>query len=88
MKNNAVKFGIGLLAGAYIYEVSKNLYNNQSLSNALTDLDWKRVIFVGVFGGVISYFFIENNSQSFVFPLTSSNDKSKSLSVGLVLEIL
>ena len=57
MKNNTLTFGLGLGLGAYIYEVINNLLEQQPLSNALTDVDWKRVIFMGVFGTVVSYFF-------------------------------
>ncbi len=58
MKNNTfIKIGLGLGLGAYIYEVINNLLDHQPISNALTDLDWKRVIFIGVFGSVMYYFF-------------------------------
>jgi hypothetical protein len=56
MKNNTLKFGLGLGLGVYIYEVFNNLLQHQPLSSALTDVDWKRVIFIGVFGSVVSYF--------------------------------
>jgi hypothetical protein len=63
MRNKVIITGISLALGAYIYEVSKNLFNNPPLSNALTDLDWKRVIFMGVFGGVASYFFYKTQDK-------------------------
>ena len=63
MKNNALTIGIGLALGAYIYEVINNLLEKQPLSNALTDLDWKRVIFIGVFGVVVSYFFDRKSNR-------------------------
>ena len=58
MKNQqALKIGLGLALGAYIYEVIKNLLDHQTISNALISLDWKRVIFIGVFGLIVSYVF-------------------------------
>jgi hypothetical protein len=57
MKNNTLKFGLSLGLGVYIYEVINNLLEQQPLSNALTDVDWKRVLFMGFFGAVVSYFF-------------------------------
>lgn len=61
MKNNTLTFGLGLGLGAYIYEVISNLLEKQSLSSALTDVDWKRVIFIGAFGIIISYFFLKKS---------------------------
>jgi hypothetical protein len=63
MENNTLRFGLGLGLGAYIYEVFNNLLDHQPLSNALTDLDWKRVIFIGVFGSVISYIFYKKSDK-------------------------
>lgn len=63
MKNNTLKFGLGLGVGAYIYEVINNLLDKQPLTNALTDLDWKRVIFMTIFGSVISYFFYKKSDK-------------------------
>lgn len=63
MKNKALKIGLSLLAGTYIYEVINNLLSHQPLSNALTNLDWKRVIFMGVFWAVISYFFYKTQGR-------------------------
>jgi hypothetical protein len=63
MENNTLRFGLGLGLGAYIYEVFNNLLDHQPLSNALTDLDWKRVIFIGVFGSVISYIFYKRSDK-------------------------
>ena len=62
MKNQqALKIGLGLALGAYIYEVIKNLLDNQTISDALINLDWKRVIFIGVFGAIVSYVFYKLN---------------------------
>lgn len=63
MKNNTLTFGLGLGLGAYIYEVISNLLEKQSLSNALTDVDWKRVIFIGVFGAIVYYFFYKKSDR-------------------------
>ena len=64
MKNQqALKIGLGLALGAYIYEVIKNLLDSQSISNALINLDWKRVIFIGFFGAIISYVFYKPNED-------------------------
>ncbi len=63
MENNTLKIGLGLGLGAYIYEIINNLLEQQPLSNALTDLDWKRVIFIGIFGSVISYFFYKKSDR-------------------------
>jgi hypothetical protein len=63
MENKILKFGLGLGLGAYIYEVINNLLEHQSLSSALTDVDWKRVIFIGVFGSVISYVFYKKSDK-------------------------
>ena len=60
MKNNILKIGLGLGLGAYLYEVINNLLEQQSLSNALTDVDLKRVIFISIFGSAIFYFFIKS----------------------------
>ena len=60
MKNNILKTGLGLGIGAYLYEVINNLLEQQSLSNALTDVDLKRVIFISIFGSTIFYFFIKS----------------------------
>ena len=57
MKNQAIKIGLGLAVGAYIYEFINNLLEHEPLSNALIDVDWKRIIFMGVFGSIISYVF-------------------------------
>ena len=61
MKNQALKIGLGLALGAYIYEVINNLLAHQSISDALVNLDWKRVIFMGVFGLVVYYVFYKPN---------------------------
>ena len=63
MENNTLKIGLGLGLGAYIYEVINNLLEHQPLSNALTDLDWKRVVFIGIFGAVVSYFFYNKSDR-------------------------
>ena len=62
MKNQqALKIGLGLALGAYVYEVINNLLAYQSISDALINLDWKRVIFTGVFGAIVSYVFYKLN---------------------------
>ena len=61
MKNNTIGIGLSLGLGVYIYEVISNLLGQQSLSNALTDVDWKRVIFIGIFGSIVSYFFLKKS---------------------------
>ena len=63
MKNNALNIGLGLALGAYIYEVINNLLEQQSLSNALTVVDWKRVLFMGIFGAIVSYFFYKKSDK-------------------------
>jgi hypothetical protein len=63
MENNTLKIGLGLGLGAYIYEVINNLLGQQSLLNALIDVDWKRVIFMGIFGSVVSYFFYKKSDR-------------------------
>ena len=57
MKNQALKIGLGLALGAYIYEVINNLLAHQPISDALISLDWKRVIFMGAFGAMFFYIF-------------------------------
>ena len=63
MKNKALTVGLSLLVGTYLYEVIDNLLSHQPLSNALTNLDWKRVIFIGVFGAIISHFFYKTQAK-------------------------
>ena len=63
MKNNALNIGLGLALGAYIYEFINNLLEQQSLSNALTDVDWKRVLFMGIFGAIVSHFFYKKSDR-------------------------
>jgi hypothetical protein len=63
MKNNTLKFGLGLSIGTYIYEVINNLLEQQLLSSALTEVDWKRVIFMGIVGAVIHYFFYKKSDK-------------------------
>jgi hypothetical protein len=62
MKNNTIGIGLSLGLGVYIYEVINNLLKHQSLSNALTDVDWKRVLFMSVFGAIIYYFFYKKSN--------------------------
>ena len=64
MKNNALNIGLGLALGAYIYEFINNLLEQQPLSNALTVVDWKRVLFMGIFGAIVSHFSIKNQTKS------------------------
>ena len=61
MRNNTLNIGLGLALGAYIYEFINNLLEQQSLSNALTVVDWKRVLFMGIFGAIVSYFFYKKS---------------------------
>ena len=63
MRNNTLNVGLGLALGAYIYEFINNLLEQQSLSNALTDVDWKRVLFMGIFGAIVSYFFYKKSDK-------------------------
>ena len=63
MKNNALNIGLGLALGAYIYEFINNLLEQQPLSNALTVVDWKRVLFMGIFGAIVSYFFYKKSDK-------------------------
>ena len=63
MKNNALNIGLGLALGAYIYEVINNLLEQQPLSNALTVVDWKRVLFMGIFGAIVSCFFYKKSDK-------------------------
>ena len=63
MEKNTLKFGLGLSVGTYIYEVINNLLEQQLLSSALIDLDWKRVIFMGIVGAVIHYFFYKKSDR-------------------------
>jgi hypothetical protein len=63
MKNNTIEFGLSLGLGVYIFEVIDNLLAQQPLSNALTDVDWKRVLFMGVFGVIIYYFFYKKSDK-------------------------
>ena len=57
MKNQALKIGLGAAIGAYIYKVINNLLANQPISNALIDVDWKQLIFMGAFGSIFFYIF-------------------------------
>ena len=57
MKNQALKIGLGAAIGVYIYKVINNLLANQPISNALIDVDWKQLIFIGIFGLIVSYVF-------------------------------
>ena len=63
MKNNTLSIGLSLGLGVYIYEVINNLLEKKPLLNALTDVDWKRVIFMGIFGAVVSYFFYKKSDR-------------------------
>lgn len=63
MRNNTLNIGLGLALGAYIYEFINNLLEQQPLSNALTDVDWKRVLFMGIFGAIVSYFFYKKSDK-------------------------
>jgi hypothetical protein len=63
MKNSTIGIGLSLGLGVYIYEVIDNLLEQQPLSNALTDVDWKRVLFMGVFGVIIYYFFYKKSDK-------------------------
>lgn len=63
MKNNTIGIVLSLGLGVYIYEVINNLLEKQPLSNALTDVDWGRTIFISVFGAVIYYFFYKKSDS-------------------------
>ena len=63
MRNNTLNIGLGLALGAYIYEFINNLLEQQPLSNALTDVDWKRVLFMGIFGAIVSCFFYKKSDK-------------------------
>jgi hypothetical protein len=63
MKNNKIGIGLSLGLGVSIYEVINNLLDHQPISNVLTDLDWKRVIFIGVFGAIVYYFFYKKTDR-------------------------
>ena len=63
MKNNTLNIGLGLALGAYIYEFINNLLEQQPLSNALTDVDWKRVLFMGILGAIVSHFFYKKSDK-------------------------
>ena len=63
MRNNTLNVGLGLALGAYIYEFINNLLEQQPLSNALTVVDWKRVLFMGIFGAIVSYFFYKKSDK-------------------------
>ena len=57
MKTQALKIGLGAALGVYIYKVVNNLLANHPISNALIDVDWKQIIFMGVFVSIFFYFF-------------------------------
>ena len=62
MKNQqALKIGLGLAIGVYIYKVINNLLAGHSVPDALISVDWKGVIFMGVFMSIFLYFFYELN---------------------------
>jgi hypothetical protein len=63
MKNNTIGIGLSLGLGVYIYEVINNLLEQQPLSDALSDVDWRRVLFMGVFGAIIYYFFYKKSDR-------------------------
>ena len=55
MKKKTLRFGIGMMAGIYLYGVANNLYAHLGFPDAFISLDWKRILFVGIFGMIFSY---------------------------------
>lgn len=49
MKQKFLLGGLGVAFGVYLYEVIGNLYNEASFPVALINVDWLRVLFIGLF---------------------------------------
>lgn len=59
----ALGIGVGIGLGAYLYEVFKNLTNHLSLSESLITVDWKRLLFLGVFVIAASYYYYDRKAK-------------------------
>ena len=62
MRKNYILFGLSLFAGAYIYEVLMNLWDNVPFPEALIAFRWGRIIFIGLFGAVVARFLPSRSS--------------------------
>ncbi|XAZ82047.1 hypothetical protein A6C57_27265 (plasmid) [Fibrella sp. ES10-3-2-2] len=56
--------GVGIGFGAYLYEVFKNLTNHLSFSESLISVDWKRILFMGVFVVGASYYYYNRKAKA------------------------
>ncbi len=63
MPKNYILLGLALAAGAYLYEVLSNLYDKVPFAEALTTVSWGRIIFIGLFGIVVSRFLPSRSSS-------------------------
>jgi hypothetical protein len=67
MNNKTVQLvlgiGCGIGFGAYLYDVFKNLTNHLSLSESLITVDWKRILFMGVFVIAASYYYYNKKAK-------------------------
>lgn len=63
MRKNYILLGLALAIGAYVYELLVNLYENVPFAQALIAVNWGRIIFIGVFGAVVSHFLPDRSSS-------------------------
>lgn len=56
MRKNYVLLGLALALGVYLYEVLTNLYDKTSFAEALTAVNWSRILFIGLFGALVVRF--------------------------------
>jgi uncharacterized membrane protein len=62
MRKKYILFGLSLFAGAYIYEVLMNLWDNVPFPEALFTFRWGRIIFIGLFGVIVARFLPSRSS--------------------------
>ncbi|MBO0933755.1 hypothetical protein [Fibrella aquatilis] len=53
MNKNTIWAGVGIALGSYLYEVANNLYQKLALGSALVDVNWLRILFLGLFSLII-----------------------------------
>ena len=63
IRKNYILLSLAIAAGVYLYEVLSNLLSKVPFLQALTEVDWGRIVFIGLFAGIASSWLLSRSKS-------------------------